>query len=108
MDSVKLYLWRYIRNEPKLTRIISGQSSHLVKPHVSAYSVPRETALFQSPSRALLEYVNYGFLTAFSLTFQLMSLIALIYLLKCLRFQIICPFPKVINMLLETSNVLFC
>lgn len=108
MDSAKLYLWRNIRNEPKLTHIISGQRNHLVNQPASVYSVPGETALFSTLSRALLEYVNYVSLASFSLAGQLMSLMLLIYLLKCLRSQIICPFSKVINLLSGAGKVLFC
>lgn len=108
MDSAKLYLWRYVRNKPKLTHIISGQSSLLGNPPASVYSVPGETASFSTLSRALLEYVNYVSLASFSLAVQLMSLMLLIYLLKCLRSQIVSPFPKVINILSDTGNVLFC
>lgn len=108
VDSAKLYLWKNTRNEPKLTHSISAQSSNLLNPPVSIYLLPGGAALFRTLSRALLERVNYVSLPSFSLAVQIIPLMSLIYLLKCLISQIICPFPKVIDILTDTGNVLFC
>lgn len=48
MDSAKLYLWRNIRNEPKLPDFISGQSSRFLNPPVSEYFLPGGAALFST------------------------------------------------------------
>lgn len=106
MDIAKPHLWRNLRNEPKLTHTISGQSSHLLNPPVSVYFLPGGATLFSTLSRALLEHLNYVSLPSFSLAVQLMPLMLLKYLLKCLISQIICPFPKVINVLTDSGNVL--
>lgn len=102
MDSTKQHLWRNTRNEPKLTHTISGQSSHLLNPPVSADFLPGGTALFSTLSRAVLEHVNYVSLPSFSFAVQLMLLMLLIYLLKCLISQIICQFPNAINVLTDS------
>lgn len=44
-DSTTIYLWIYIRNEPKLAHS-SDQRTHLVNQLVSVYSLLAETALF--------------------------------------------------------------
>lgn len=108
MDSAKLHLWRSEGNEPRLTHTISGKSNCLLNSPVGEYFLPGGAALFSTLSRALLEYVNYVSLLSFSLALQLMPSMLLIYLLKCLISQIICPFPKEINILTDSGNVLFC
>lgn len=108
MDNAKLHLWRNLRNEPKLTHTISGQSSRSLNPPVSVNLLPGEAALSSTLSRALLEHGNYVSLPSFSLPVQLMPLMLLMYLLKCLTSRIICPLPKVLNILIDSGNVLFC